>query len=115
VLMSATRADAFDPRPHALLADLQLQSVAGRRPSALEAYVARALAPRDPLSWRRWAYALYWNLRMPEASAALERYFALAPRAATVDAEAVDLRARLKRMQPGGDLVQRAIREERVR
>jgi len=115
VLQEGVMRHVDDVRLHAFAADLQLTNEHMRRSAAFEAYAARVLAPDAGASWRRWAFALYWQARYPEARDALERYYAIAPEMAGDDPAAGALRQELPRMLPGGDLMQRAMQKEAAR
>jgi hypothetical protein len=112
LLLRAVTENVYDVRIHATLADLQLQLPSERKGAALEAYAARVLAPKDPLAWKRWAVSLYWQSRYTQALDAIQHYFRMDPAGAAADRDAVNLRANLPRMLPGGDLYQRGLLKE---
>ncbi len=109
------REDIFDPELHALSADLMLGNVQYAVEGEVEAYAARVLAPESAVAWRRWALVLALENRQAESIAALDRYFKLAPTAASRDRDAIRLRAIEVRMLPGGDIAQRAMKKELTR
>jgi hypothetical protein len=114
-LREGLRTDVLHVGLHALAADLILSSSPTGSEGMLHALMTVLLAPEQPGPWRRWGYALARENRQPDALAAFDRYFALLPAAIPPDSEAVRVRALLKRMLPGGDLTQRAMRRELVR
>lgn len=83
-----------------MLADLWLASPTLRGTGVFEAYAARVLAPEFPFGWRRWATVQLAYGHRAEAARSLERYFALAPSAASEDPEAVAARAGLRDLAP---------------
>ena len=115
MLDGAITSHALDVRFHALLATLQIARPDSREKAPLEAYITRVLAPDDPLSWRLWAFALFYQNRIDEADRALQRYAAMAPQAAARDIAGQQLGQYIKRMRPGGDIAQRAMRSEAER
>jgi len=103
LLQQGRRTHVLDAGVHGVLADLWLAAPATRGDGVLEAYAARVLAPEFPFGWRRWATVqLAYDHRF-EAARSLERYFALAPQAATDDAEAVAVRAGLRGVAPASE------------
>jgi hypothetical protein len=109
-LVAASRYQyVLDPRLHALLADLYLPHDATASEGTVEAYIARVLAPRWGMAWRRWAACQIRTDRNLEAARSLDRYFELEPRARVTDTEAVHSREGLNRILPGGDLAQRSL------
>lgn len=103
---------ALEPSLHALAADVMLLRPATRTEGQVEAYAARLLAPGEPSNWRRWAFVLGQENRVGPALEAFERYQDLAPAAWAADPESQRLRSMLERMQPGGELAQRALKRE---
>ena len=105
----AMTADPFDARPHAWLADLAMGDRNRRARLLVESYAVVALAPGDPLSWRRWAFVQSYFGELNGALHSLARYRQLAPEAAKADRAAAWLEAELKRRAPyapgGGQLV----------
>jgi tetratricopeptide (TPR) repeat protein len=115
LLANALPAFVLDQRLHARVTDLKLTMWKGAATAALEAYAQRVLAPRDGVSWRRWAYALYWQSRFSQARDALEQYYRLSPEIANHDPDALEMRRLLPRMMPGGDILQRSLLREASR
>jgi len=111
-LRRAVHESMLDPSAHATIADLLLARPESVPEGELEAFATRALTPASPAPWRRWAIILAKENRQRESIDALDRYFQLAPPAASQDTFAVRLRALLVRMLPGGDIVQRDLRKE---
>jgi hypothetical protein len=111
-LRQAVAENVLDAELHGLLADVLLQDPESRGEGQLEAFAARALAPREGEHWRRWAFVLANSSRYPEAMAALARYTELDPGRSSRDVRAQNLRETLVRVLPGGDLAQRALTRE---
>jgi hypothetical protein len=95
---------------HARLAALCLPSARHRQLGVLEAFIYSRLRPQDPDAWRKWASAQLAEGRYDAAARSLERYFDLGGPAARQDAEAQQVMASLRRILPGGDVAQHAIR-----
>ncbi len=100
----------FDPRVHGLLADLLLPKAESRPGAYVEALAARVLAPENPLGWRRWAMIQATLNRFPHALRSMERYFALGGAQAARDEQALRVLQTLRRVMPGGDIMQQALR-----
>jgi len=96
---------ALDPGAHALMADLLL-ATGEMELGAVEAYATRALAPEDPMAWRRWGLVEAFASRDLESVRALERYLALAKIRADRDPEVANALRMLRRRIPGGDVAQ---------
>ncbi len=105
----------LDAGLHALLADVLMSHARTRPEGHVEAYAARLLDPESGRGWRRWAHVLATESRQREAIAALDRYARLDPAGSAADRGAQDLRAILVRMLPGGDIAQRAMKQELAR
>src|SRR5262249_6274283 len=114
-LRPAVRRAALDPVLHAIAADCLMGRPESMGDGEVEAFAARVLDPGSPFAWRRWGLALWRQSRQRESIAALERYFALRPEARSDDPVAARALALARRMLPGGDLQQRALRKEYVR
>jgi tetratricopeptide (TPR) repeat protein len=110
IALNGVRAHALNPRTHAVLADLLLNQPRMRDQAGIEAFAARVLAPNDPAAWRRWSVVQVQNQRYEQAVKSLERYFVLAGPAGNGDFEAARLLAALRRIGPGGDIAQQALR-----
>ena len=80
----------------------------------MEALAHRALAPNDPLAWRRWAYIQTISRRFLEGYTSIKHYFAIGGAAAAGDSAAVRWRRELERMQPGGQYIQEGLRVGRT-
>jgi hypothetical protein len=106
------REHALDPDLHGLAAELYMASGALRNEGQLEAYAGRLLAPDDGMAWRRWASALMNENRVAGAIHGLEQYARLSPERFAADIEARSALERLRRMLPGGDLAQQALKRE---
>ena len=111
----ALREDVMSPECHSLAADLMLSHPETQVEGQVESYIAMLLAPESPSAWRRWAFVLAIENRQAESIAALERYFELYPEARTRDPDALRLRDFERRLMPGGDLAQRAMKQELAR
>ena len=111
-LRTALASNVLDPALHGMLAQVLLARPQTEAEGELEAFAERVLAPDSPEAWRRWAYVLWRESRQRESIAAIDRYFALRPGAATQDIEAIRMRALEVRMLPGGDLAQRSMKKE---
>ena len=111
LLSEAIRLHPFDPTAHGLLSDLLLIRRMMLPTAQLEAYAARVLAPNLAWSWRRWAEVQLSSSRSRQGALSLDRYFALAGAEGNSDAEAHYWRDQLRRIMPGGDLAQKALRE----
>src|SRR6185369_3843207 len=109
LMSKAVWAHALDPGGHALMADLLLATHQLDGGTA-EAYAARALAPREPSSWRRWGFVQAVHQRDLEAVRALERYLGLAGITEGDDPEVARVLGTLRRRIPGGDVAQAALR-----
>jgi hypothetical protein len=109
VTRAGVLAHALDPGVHALLADLELGRDRGSPNGALEAYATVVLGPEDALAWRRWAMVLALAGRDRAASAALDRYAALAGPGAASDPLARAVREQITPRLPGGVEAERAI------
>jgi hypothetical protein len=101
---------ALDPNAHALLADILLMIDADGLEPAIETIAVRALTPRDPFAWRRFAMLQMYRNRHPEALASLDRYFALAGAAGREDVEAQRWVQQLRRRVPGSALAHESLR-----
>ncbi len=106
-LDAAIRSHVLDAEAHGVLADVLMTSSGV---SAVEALAACQLTPADPLAWRRWAIVQLRAGNYPLALPSMERYFELAGTAARSDEQGLQLLEYLRRMQPGGELEQRALR-----
>ncbi len=111
----ALREDVMNPECHSLAADLMLSHPETQVEGQVESYIAMLLAPESPSAWRRWAFVLAIENRQAESIAALEHYFELYPEALTRDPDALRLRDFERRLMPGGDLAQRAMKKELAR
>jgi hypothetical protein len=109
-LLEVVQTHPLDPVPHAAAADALLAWDASGTSAIYEALAARLLAPDDPASWRRWAVVQGRFRRYERAIVSLRRYFELAGAAAAGDREAHGMMAYLRRVQPGGELVQKGLR-----
>ena len=105
---------ALDPEAHSALADILIGDVAQNASCVMEALAHCALAPRDPLAWRRWAYIQTVSRRYIEAYASIQRYFALGGAVAEADTAAQTWRRELERTQPGGEYIQKGLRMGRT-
>ncbi|HET9327097.1 MAG TPA: hypothetical protein VFQ05_10015 [Candidatus Eisenbacteria bacterium] len=104
-MAEAVRRHGLDPGAHALMADLLL-ATRELDLGAVEAYAVRALAPGDPMAWRRWGMVEAFVNRDQEAVRAFSRYLELAGIAESDDPEVAALLAQLRRRIPGGDIAQ---------
>jgi len=111
LMESAVRRHALDPTAHALLADLLLIADPDDPSGVIEAFAARLLAPRDPVTWRRWGMVQSQRRRYLEALGSFDRYFALAGLAGQRDGEAKRWVADIKRALPGGDAAPEGLRQ----
>ena len=109
VLGEAVLSHAFDPRAHALLADLVVARMPSSSPGVMEALAARVLAPRDPEAWMRWVAAQTRHGDFEEAIASLDHFCDLAGPASRADARTRRLREYLQRSLPGGESGKRAL------
>jgi Tetratricopeptide repeat len=87
VLEGAVREHPFLPEMHGRLADVALGN-GDPSTAAVEAFAARALAPEDPATWRRWGTILIAVHRPENALPAFEHYLELAGTAGASDREA---------------------------
>jgi hypothetical protein len=110
-MQRAVRERTLDPDTHATLADLLLVSPAPPPEATIEAYAARALAPGVAWHWWRWGYLQARNDRYEQAAESLDRYFALGGADAATNEAARRLREQVRRAQPGGELVQKSLRQ----
>jgi hypothetical protein len=110
-LGAVTRA-ALDPEAHAVLADAMLREYNQNATVAMEALAHRALAPNDPLAWRRWAFVQAISRRYVEAYESIQHYFAVGGRMAERDSAARVWRETLGKLQPGSALSQQALRAQ---
>jgi hypothetical protein len=111
LMQRAVRERTLDPDTHATLADLLLVSPAPPPEATIEAYAARALAPGVAWHWWRWGYLQARNDRYEQAAESLDRYFALGGADAATNEAARRLREQVRRAQPGGELVQKSLRQ----
>jgi hypothetical protein len=109
VLGEAVRTHSFDPRAHALLADLVITRMPSSSPGVMEALAARVLAPRDPQAWMRWVTVQTSNSNFEEALASLDRYCELAGPGSRADVRIRQLHAYLERSLPGGESERRSL------
>jgi tetratricopeptide (TPR) repeat protein len=108
---AAVRRHALDPAAHGLLADLKLILNPEDPAGTIEAFAARALAPTDAVTWRRWAMVQAQRARYLEALRSFERYFQLGGAAARDDAEAQKWVKQIRDILPGGDVSPEGLRE----
>ncbi len=111
LMRQAIREHSRDPAAHALLADLLLILDPEGLEVVIESIAARALAPADPIAWRRLAMVQIHRERYGPALETLNRYFALAGADGARDAEAQRWAEELKRRTPGGELAHEALRQ----
>jgi len=108
-LGQALFADPFDVRAHAAFADLAFGDPKGRARLIVESYAVLALAPEDPIAWRRWAFVQAYFGEVAGALHSLDRYRALAPDGARADRGSALLERELRRRLPyaagGGQLI----------
>jgi hypothetical protein len=109
LMVGAVQRHGLDTGAHALLADLLLAAGDLER-GTIEAYAARALAPEEASTWRRWGMVEAAHGRASEAAKALERYQFLAGEAARGDTQVEDVLRELRRQLPGGDLARQGLR-----
>jgi len=112
--LRAVEGYGYDPQAHSLLADIMMSGVAQNATGVMEALAHRALAPNDPLAWRRWAYIQTISRRFLEGYTSIKHYFAIGGAAAAGDSAAVRWRRELERMQPGGQYIQEGLRVGRT-
>ena len=101
---------ALEPEAHGVLADAMLRELSQNATVAMEALAHRALAPANPIAWRRWAYVQAVSRSFVEAYGSIQHYFAIGGRAAEADSAAQTWRNALRRLQPGSELSQQALR-----
>jgi Flp pilus assembly protein TadD len=112
VLVRAIERHGLDARLHGMISDLSIQKNPGDAQARVEAWAARALAPQDAMNWLRWGVIQAYDGRHSQAIRTLEHALAMGgidpARAASVRA----VLAELRRMVPGGELAQEALRAE---
>jgi hypothetical protein len=96
------RESPLDAGLHGLLADVYLTMDRDLVNGPIEAFAARALAPRHPLAWRRWAMIQLDRRRHLQALASFERYFALGGQVAARDTDARRWMESIRTALPGG-------------
>ncbi len=106
-LDAAINSQVLDAGAHALLADILMGSSGV---SVVEALAACQLTPRDPMVWRRWAVLQLRSGNYEAAYPSMKRYFELAGPAAQGDEQGRRLLELIRRSQPGGELMQSALR-----
>lgn len=111
LLSSAVPKYVLDPVLHARLSELLDRLYPGAETAVIEAYVATVLDPENPASWKRWAVAQISRNLFVEAKRSMDRFYALGGDAARADREAIQISALLQRLLPGGELIQRSLRQ----
>ncbi|HKQ57269.1 MAG TPA: hypothetical protein VJY35_05330 [Candidatus Eisenbacteria bacterium] len=99
----------FDPRLHALSADVRLGHEPRDPQGRIEALAARVLADDGP-TWLRWGIIQAGDARHRQAVRSLERAMALGIHDPAREEQVRAAIAQLKRALPGGDLAQQEIR-----
>jgi hypothetical protein len=105
----AIELDPYDPASHDLFIRAAFRNPRFRTRVLMEGFALIALAPEDPMAWRRWAFLQASFGEMTGTLHSLARYRQLAPRAAETDRGATWLEAEARRREPfvqgGGQLV----------
>jgi hypothetical protein len=99
----------FDPRLHALSAEVRLRHEPRDPQGRIEALAARVLADDGP-SWLRWGIIQAGDARHRQAVRSLERAMALGIHDPAQEEQVRAAIAQLRRALPGGDLAQQELR-----
>src|SRR5262249_14756717 len=106
----AVAAAGLDPQAHGVLAGALVSAMTPNAAVVMEALAHKGLAPADPMGWRRWADIQANSRRYLAGYASMQHYFAIGGVVAEQDALAQSWRTELLKVQPGGELIQKGLR-----